>query len=208
MTAGGLAELVDREAIRAFNESFYFMNYGKSRMLPKGFNTFQFTTVDSMSGSVAALTEGQTPTEVAFNLTGIDVSLTQRGAYATLSDVVLTDAPVDVIAETAYELGVDLARQLDVAYQNVIDASTVNVIYSVEEDATAGRTNVDDGDIFAIEHLFAAATTLKAASAPTIDGYYVAIMHPHVTHDLKVDTGANGWISINQYTNNVEKIFK
>lgn len=209
MTAGGLAELVSGDAIRAFNENFHLMQYGKSAALPVGYNSFQFTLFDSMSGSVAALTEGVTPTEVAVNLTGVDVSLTQRGAFATLTDVVLTDNPLglQVISEAAYELGVDLARQMDIAYQDAIDASTTHVLYSAEGDATTTRTNVDATDIFAVEYIFDAARILKGNAAPKFGNDYIALMHPDVAYDLMTGVGANDWVSINSYTNSVEKIF-
>lgn len=207
MTAGGLAELVSRESIRAFNENFYLMQYGRGRELPAGYNTFQFTLFDSMSGSVASLTEGVTPTEVAVNLTGVDVSLTQYGAYATITDVALSDTPVDIVSEAAYELGVDLARQVDIAYQDAIDASTTHVLYGTAGDATTTRTNVDATDIVQVEDIFNAARILKRNSAPRFGNDYIALMHPDVVYDLLAATGTNDWVSVNAYTNSVQKIF-
>lgn len=201
MTAGGLPELVSRESIRAFNENFYLMKYGKGKVLPSGFNTFQFTLFDSMSGSVAALTEGVTPTEVAVNLTGVDVSLTQYGAYATITDVALSDTPIDVVSEAAYELGVDLARKVDVAYQDAIDASTTHVLYGTAGDATTNRTNVDAGDIFEVELIFDGARILKKNSAPRFGNDYICLMHPDVAYDLMTATGSNDWVSVNSYSN-------
>jgi hypothetical protein len=43
-----------------------------------------------------------------------------------------------------------------------------------------------------------AVATLKKANAPKIDGSYVAIVHPSVSHDLMVD---EAWIDVNKYSN-------
>jgi len=118
------------------------------------------------------------------------------------------DSPIELIKEVSFELGADLARQIDILYQDTIDAGT-NVIYSSVSDASAGRTNIDSGDIVTIDYITKAASYLNGLSARPYDGeFFVAVMHPHVAHDLKVATALNGWTEVNKYTGSVSKIFK
>ena len=102
--AGNLAELVSQEAIRAYNESFFFKRFAKMASLPAGYNTYQFNLFNSMSGSIAQLTEGVTPAQSSVSVLGVDVTLNQFGGYAEISDRLLRNAPIDTVTETAYEL--------------------------------------------------------------------------------------------------------
>ena len=47
--------------------------------------------------------------------------------------------------------------------------------------------------------MFCAAAQLKAMNAPTIDGSYVAIIHPYVAFDLMQDAKGQ-WVDIQKYT--------
>lgn len=198
MTAGGLAELVSREAIGAYHEALFFAQLAKTVELPQGYNTYQFTTVDSMAGTVASLTEGTVPTEVDFRLTGVDVSLTGYGAWTKLSDKLLKASPINTITEASKEIGFDLARKVDKVIQDTIDAGT-NVIYSTTEDASAGRTNVDDGDIITANLLAQAVAKLNKNSALKFGDFYMCVMHPDVWYDFVTQTGTGTFIDVNKY---------
>jgi len=56
-------------------------------------------------------------------------------------------------------------------------------------------------------YLTHAVTTLETNLAPKVDGYYVGIMHPKVTYDLKNDAAVTGWLEAHKYTT-PENIFK
>ena len=46
-----------------------------------------------------------------------------------------------------------------------------------------------------------ATNLLKANDAPTFEmGAYIAIMHPHVMHDLQIESGTGTFIDLNKYT--------
>lgn len=197
MTSGSLGEFIRREAIKNFERSLFFAMLGQNVQLPVGYNKYTFPTVDNKDGSAAALTEGTTPTEVGFNLTNVEVTLTQYGSFAILSDVVLTDSPVPAIQETAFELGRDLANKVDDTIQTTILAGT-NVIYS--GDATS-RATIDSADTIKASDIAKAANLLKAKSAPKFEGdAYVAVVHPHVLHDLQIESGTGTFIDLNKYT--------
>ncbi len=206
MTSGNLWEFIQREAIRNFEASLFFKQTGKIVSLPFWMNKYTFPTVDNLDGSAIELTEWVTPSETAFTLTNVEVTLLQYGSFALLSDVVLTDSPVNAVQEAAFELGRDLANKADAVIQEAIDAGT-NVIFGW--DATS-RVTIDPTDIITAKTLAQAVAGLKSNDAPFFDGQaYVAIMHPDVAFDLQQESGVGTFIDLNKYTDgNVIKPLK
>lgn len=203
MTAGSLGEMITREAIRVFESNLYFAKMGTMAKLPLGYNKYTFPTVDQ-SVAAAALTEGTTPSEGTFRITNVEVTLTQFGGFAILSDVLLTDAPVDVVIEASVEAARQVAKKFDVDVQDVIDAGT-NVIYG--GDATS-RAEIAASDTMAATLLAKSVNLLRSNDAPTFEGgYYAAIMHPHVFHDLQVESGTGTYIDLHKY-DTPEALFK
>ena len=199
LTTGSLDSLINRAAIRNFQDKRFFLSFCK--MYEKAQYTTSVTVYSTkdMDGTAAALTEGVTPSADAFTITPIVISLAQYGNRVTLTDVALADSPIDVLTEASFELGNDVARKLDKVCQDTIDAGT-NVIYSAVEDASAGRTNVDDGDIMSIALLSEAVSRLSTNDAEKFGDGYVAIMHPHVWHDVAQEAGTGSIISPIVYT--------
>lgn len=197
MTSGSLWEFIQREAIRNFERALFFKQTGKIVSLPFGMNKYTFPTVDNKDGAAALLTEGVTPSETAFTLTNVEVTLAQYGSFALLSDVVLTDSPVNAVQEAAFELGRDLANKADQVIQAAIDAGT-NVIYG---GTATSRVTVAATDIITAAKLAEAVSKLKSNDAPFFDGEsYVAIMHPDVAYDLQQESGTGTFIDLNKYT--------
>lgn len=194
MTSGNLWEYITRMAIRNFESNLVFAKLGNMKQLPAGFNKYTFPTVDE-SIAAAALTEWTVPTEGAFNLTNVEVTLTQFGWYAKLSDVLLSDAPVDVLLEGSFESSRRTANAFDADIQDVIDAGT-NVIYADD----TGRATITSTDTITSVMLAKAVNNLKANDAPTYDGgYYASVMHPHVFHDLQQESGTGTYIDLHKY---------
>jgi len=195
MTAGNLGEYITRMAIRQYESRLFFAKIGKNKQLPIGDNTYSFPTVDE-SVAMGTLTEGTTPSEGSFSLTNVTVTLGQYGGFVKLSDILLTDAPVEVITEAAVEAGRQAAEKADAVIQDAIDGGS-NVIYG--GDATA-RANVDSSDTIASANIAKAVNLLKANDAPTYDGgYYITVMHPHVFHDLQQESGTGTYIDLHKY---------
>ncbi len=194
MTSGSLWEYIRRMAIRNFESNLVFAKLGKSEQLPIGYNKYSFPTVDESIAS-AALTEGTVPSEGTFNLTNVEVTLTQFGGYGILSDVLVSDAPVNVFMEASFEASRQTANAFDADIQDVIDAGT-NVIYSDD----TGRATIAAGDTITAVMLAKAVNNLKANDAPTYDGgYFASVMHPHIFHDLQVESGTWTYIDLHKY---------
>lgn len=105
---------------------------------------------------------------------------------------------------SAIEVGNKVARTVDAFIQDELDSDT-DVIYGGSQTA---RANITASDTMTASKLAEAFARLNANDAKKFGGYYVAVMHPLVAHDLRVESGTGVWLDVNKYTNNVDKIFK
>lgn len=200
-SSGSLAIYVEKVAIAQFVKSTFFYDMGEQRTLPSGMHTYTFNKVDSTATIAAALTEGTTPTETNFTMSQVAVTPVQYGHRVVISDVALRDSPVDTFRTAATELGRVLAEKVDAVIQDSIDGlTTINtdVIYGGSQVARNALTASDTLTGLKLAEAFA---RLKGRAAPMIGNAYVAIVHPFVAHDLRVQSGTGySFLSINQYT--------
>lgn len=208
--AGGdstaLSRYFDKVVLEALLPNTYILGAGTQKVLPKGQNKYVFSLATKSVGTVAGLTlvEGTTPTEGSWAMEQQEVSLTQIGEYIILSDVVLQDSPVEIIANALSDIAMNVAAVADILVQDVIDAGT-NVYYS--GDATA-RNNISSNDTFSSVNVSKAQATLLANNAKPYDGgMFMGVIHPHVLHDFRIETGTGAWLDANKYVT-PEKIFK
>lgn len=208
--AGGdstaLSRYFDKVVIDALLPNTYILGAGTQKVLPKGQNKYVFSLATKSVGTVAGLTltEGTTPTEGSWSMEQQEVSLTQIGEYIIMSDVVLQDSPVEIIANALSDIAMNVAAVADILVQDVIDAGT-NVYYS--GDATS-RTTISSNDTMSASNISKAQATLLANNAKPYDaGMFMGVIHPHVLHDLRIETGTGAWLDANKYVT-PEKIFK
>jgi len=208
--AGGdstaLSRYFDKVVLEALLPNTYILGAGTQKVLPKGQNKYVFSLATKSVGTVAGLTltEGTTPTEGSWSMEQQEVSLTQIGEYIIMSDVVLQDSPVEIIANALGDIAMNVAAVADILVQDVIDAGT-NVFYS--NDATS-RTTINAGDTLSASNISKAQATLLANNAKPYDaGMFMGVIHPHVLHDLRIETGTGAWLDANKYVT-PEKIFK
>jgi len=208
--AGGdstaLSRYFDKVVIDALLPNTYILGAGTQKVLPKGQNKYVFSLATKSVGTVAGLTlvEGTTPSEGSWSMEQQEVSLTQIGEYIIMSDVVLQDSPVEIIANALSDIAMNVAAVADILVQDVIDAGT-NVYYS--GDATS-RTTISSNDTMSASNISKAQATLLANNAKPYDaGMFMGVIHPHVLHDLRIETGTGAWLDANKYVT-PEKIFK
>jgi len=156
---------------------------------------------------VAAIGEGVTPATLSEVAVGyVDVPLTQRGALAKITDLVLATDLLDTVKLYTQTMGADAALDLDTVCRNalVTALNDSNAVYGAgvyfERFAGTANTGASSTD-FATFHALSAAnakmtraenlkaiTQLKAAKVPKINGRFVAVTPPEVIHDLRQDT--------------------
>lgn len=161
--------------------------------------TIEFRKYDSMPKALTPLTEGVTPDGRSLNVSNLTATVHQYGDYTTISDVLKMTAIDDNIVQATRLHGSQAGRTIDTLARDVLAAGT-NVIYA------GGRTSRGDltpSDILTPNLFFKAAAQLKAMNAPTIEGSYVAIIHPYAAYDVMSD---HNWIDWQKYAT-PDKIF-
>ncbi|MBQ8429089.1 MAG: N4-gp56 family major capsid protein [Clostridia bacterium] len=187
--------------------------FGQKSPIPKnGGKTINFRRFKSLANkSGSTIQEGVTPKGSKLEVEKIEVTPSQFGDFVTLSDVVQLTAIDPVVVEATKALSAQGALTLDTVVRNKLVAGT-NVMYvpvlgaNGAETAVTSRAGLTPAALLTVKQVFKAAAILKAQNAPTIDGSYVAIVHPHVAYDLMQGAG-DAWININKYKT-PEKIFK
>lgn len=206
--SAALRRYIESQAIRVFKKNTFFLSMGEQRTLPVASNKYAFNLPSTASFNTAAatLTEGTVPTEQAFTFDQKEVSMTQYGVFAKLSDVVLRDSPIDVYAEAGYELGRRLAEVVDTVVQNVLDGNGVagfndsGKITVVYGGAATSRATVSSAMTATAAKLAEISAKLQAQAVPTIDGAYVAIVHPYVVKDLITESTVGGFFEVSKYS--------
>ncbi len=163
--------------------------FGQKRSIPRhGGKTVEFRKYDPL-GYAAELEEGITPTGESLVVGKIEATLKQYGSYVPITDVVDMTTIDDNLVEAVELLGDQAGRTLDMVVREIMNGGT-NVVYAggAEGPLMAGVLTVDD--------IRRTVRILKGKNAKTIDGSYVAIIHPYVSGDLMKDPA---WVDVHKY---------
>ena len=151
----------------------------------------------SFKKATTPLTEGVIPDGNKMDVKAIDVTLNQYGDYTPISDVLQFAAVDPVIAEATDEHGAQAGVTLDTLTRDVMQGTT-SVFYAPKEDGTpvTSRAGLDATCTLTSDLVARVVTALKKNKAPTINGYYMAIIHPSVAYDLRSDPA---WLDAHKY---------
>lgn len=205
INSGVLQTWLYRKTLENFEPNLYFYQMGEKPTFEDGYNTVSWAkfTQLTVNTATATLTDWVTPTETAFNATAITATPTEYGIYVNLSSMLLDTSAINFVSGAAVEVGSNLARIVDEVVQTEVMWGS-NVQYS---GSATSRATVATTDTLAGADLIKAYTTLQTNNAPLIDGYYVAIVHPHVVFDLKQESAITGFIEASKYVQ-PEKMIK
>lgn len=145
-----------------------------------------------------ALTEGVVPDGMKFNIDKLEAEIKFYGAYAETTDQLQLLSIDDTIMAANKRLGIHAAETLDYLAGTEFTSGT-SAFYAGGKES---RGALDTTSTIAVEDIIKASQILKANSAPTIDGSYFCIIHPHVVYDLMTylnDKGNNPFIDISKY---------
>ena len=178
--------------------------FGQKRPIPaNGGKTIEFRKFAPLAKATTALTEGVTPDGKSLTVSTITATVKQYGDYITQSDVLELTALDNTILEATKLLGRQAGATLDTVVRDVLHSGT-NVIWcpKVAADGTetevTSRTALDATCQLTVKVIQQAVAQLRACNAPTINGKYVAIIHPYVAYDLMRDPE---WIDAHKYAN-------
>ena len=174
--------------------------FAQKRDIPKnGGKTIEFRKFASLPKAMTPLTEGVTPDGKSLNVTSIEATVSQYGDYITMSDILDLTAIDPIIVEATKILGRQSGLTLDTITRNVLHSGT-NVTYCPKADGTpvTSRGDLDDTCQLTVKTIQKVVAKLKGQNAPTINGKYVAIIHPYAAFSLMRDPE---WIDAHKYAN-------
>lgn len=176
--------------------------FAQKKPIPQGSGkTIEFRKFASLPKATTPLTEGVTPDGKSLTVTAITATVAQYGDFITMSDVLELTTIDNVIVEATKLLGRQAGLTLDTIVRNVLHSGT-NVTYCPKVAADGSETEVtsrsalDETCQLTVKVVQQVVAKLRAQNAPTIDGKYVAIIHPYVAYDLMRDPE---WIDAHKY---------
>lgn len=183
----------DRNLINEAAPKLVHAQFGQKRPIPKhGGKKIEFRRFVSLPKALEPLTEGVTPPGQALEVTKIESELRQYGDFVKVSDVLDLTAIDPVILEATDLCGRQGGATIDTVVRNVINSGT-NVFYAPKLAADGSvtevesRASLDKTCRLTCDLVDQVVAFLKAQNAPTIDGYYIGIIHPYAAYDLRKD---------------------
>ena len=177
--------------------------FGQKRPIPQGGGKIiEFRKFASLPKALTPLTEGVTPDGKSLEVSTVTAEVSQYGDFITQSDMLELTALDNTILEATKLLGRQAGITLDTVVRNVLHSGT-NVTYcpkvadGVETEITS-RSQLGKGCQLTVDVVQQVVAKLRAQNAPTIDGKYVAIIHPYVAYDLMRDPE---WVAAYKYAN-------
>ncbi len=195
----------DKTLIELSGPSLVFDQFGQKRPIPQnGGKTIDFRKFSSLPKALTPITEGVTPTGSKLTVVPVTTTVDQYGDYVELTDMIELTSVDPIVVEATKQLADQAGRTIDTVVRNQIIGGT-NVYYCPKVSADGKETEVTSrSDLGAdaklrVKDVFKAAAILKAMNAPSIDGSYVAVIHPYVAYDLMQDAEGQ-WLDIQKYT--------
>lgn len=200
MTAS-MKTFYDTELLENARPELIHTQFARKQALPAGRGkTVEWRKWNTLEDA-GALTEGVIPTGQKFGQSAVTQAITQYGTYVSVSDQLELHAIDDVILGATEELGASAGTTQDKLVRDTLAAGT-SVQYCDKVSAAGAHTAVDsragmdNTSKLTPTEINKAVTTLKKLKAPTINGKYVAIIHPSVTYDLREN---KDWIEAHKY---------
>lgn len=183
----------DKVLIRLAEPALIHDQFGQKRPIPAGNGkTIEFRKFNALPKITTELVEGITPDGQNYGVTAILATVKQYGAYITTTDMLNLTAFDNNMAEIMKLLASQAGRTSDTLTRDVLAQGT-NVMFA---GGKTSRSNLTAADKLTIADIKKAVRILKRVNAPTINGDYVAIVHPDTTYELMNDSE---WIDANKY---------
>ena len=201
----------DTALIRLAKPKLVHDQFGKKQGIPKNRGKkIEWRTFTSLPKALTPIVEGVTPDGSKIDASAVTATVAQYGDYIPYSDLLSMTTIDPIVSEYAYALAAQAGLTKDTLTRNELLTGT-NVLYAdkVGPDGTVtpvkSRAELDGTAMLSVKTLLKAAAILKAQNAPTINGSYVAIIHPYAKNDLIAQAGTN-WIDVAKYGDHVKQI--
>lgn len=176
--------------------------FGQKNPIPAGGGKrIEFRKFSPLPKALTPLTEGVTPDGNKLNVTAIYATVSQYGSFIEYTDMLNLTALDNMVLEATKLNGRQAGLTLDTITRNILHAGT-NVTYCSKigadgtETAVTSRKSLDKTSKLTVKTVQKIVAKLRANNAKTINGDYVAIIHPYVAYDLMRDPE---WIDAHKY---------
>ena len=162
--------------------------------------TVEWRRVDGLSTDPAdnILTEGTPGDGQQMKITAITAKVKQYGNFIKFTDMLELTSKDSVMRIATQSCAAQMAGVSDKITRNRMHEAT----NSFCANNCTGLAAIEPTDTMQLDDLFKAAARLESNDAPTIDGFYVAIMHPLVAKDLMSKlSGTTAWVDVMKYAN-------
>ena len=172
--------------------------------VPMKGNKIEFRKFNTFPKALKPLTEGVIPSGEKFGMTNLEIETNQHGDYVAISDRLQLEAFDDVIYGATEEMGAAEGETYDILTRNKILAGT-NVAYAEYSGSPAtSRQSLTAAYTITPTLVNKVATWFKKNRVPKFDGYWVWVIHPSQSYDLRE---SSEWKEFHKY-DDVAPIFK
>ena len=175
--------------------------FGQKRPIPRnGGKIIEFRKFAPLAKALTPLTEGVTPAGDVLDASNITAEVNQYGNYIVQSDILELTAIDNTILEATKLLAKQAGKTLDTVTRNALHESLNCSFCSTwsgdTETIVEERDEMDETSVLTVDMIMRQVAKLRAVDAPTINGKYVAIIHPYAAYQLMRDPE---WISPHAY---------
>lgn len=198
----GTAE-VDDSIVKAYDRAFIIANQQDNIFTPEsgliayqqeiGAESISLTRYATLTAKTTPLTEKDEASASQMSDTTISFTPAEYGDVITTTALANLQSGGKVNMAAGQLIGKSLALTQNELAIAALEASTN--VYNIGGTAIGSLTS---SDVMTANHLNTMYNKLARANVPTIGGYYVAIMHDDVIHDLRVSSG--DWMEVSKYT--------
>ena len=210
---GELKTFYDTELLENARVDLYYAQFAKKQKLPANHGTSVEWRKWNTFAKAGKLQEGVIPTGQKFGMSTKRGSIDQYGTYTSVTDKLELRAYDDVILGATEEMGASAAETQETLIRDALLVNT-NVLYCDNvniADGTKVSTPTSPELMEASETVMSmltsdmvakAVTIMKKNKVPTINGKYIAVVHPSVVEDLRVND--KKWMEAHKYCASTE----
>lgn len=197
--APSVVEYYERSLLENMKPEMVHNRDAQKRTLPEhNGKTVKFRRFTPFAAITEPLAEGVTPAGQILTETAFTAMVKPYGGHVELTDEINFYLLDNMHQETAKLLGDQAALSLDTISRNALNAG-MNVQYA---NGKTSRGALSATDKLTFAEIKTAVRNLKRKNVkPFADGFYHAIVHPDVVHDLTADTM---WVDVAKYQDKVK----
>ena len=197
--APSVVEYYERSLLENMKPEMVHNRDAQKRTLPEhNGKTVKFRRLTPFAAITEPLAEGVTPAGQTLTETAFTAMVKPYGGHVELTDEINFYLLDNMHQETAKLLADQAALSLDTISRNALNAG-MNVQYA---NSKTSRGALASTDKLTFAEIKTAVRNLKRKNVkPFADGFYHAIVHPDVVHDLTADTM---WVDVAKYQDKVK----